>query len=296
LLGGVAVWVALVGVSLVSSAMGAEETKVKTKVNPTDGAEMVWIPGGEFMMGSDPAEIDRLWQKTGWAPIFKGDTTDEQPKHRVKVEGFWMYNYEVTAGQYRKFCKATGHAEPSHPSWGKQPDDHPVVLVSWHDAQGYCQWAEARLPTEAEWEYAAKGGEDRVFPWGNEWDRKKANSASFHVGKDLVHFALWMSEFAIKKPWETKVMTTPGGKFPANPYGLYDLAGNVWEWCEDWYDRYPDSTEKSENFGEKYRVVRGGGWFAFLLNRLRCGNRGWFDPEDPGLGSGFRCVVSGEDR
>jgi len=172
------------------------DTKTKTKTNLKDGAKMIWIPAGEFLMGSD-------------------ENDDEKPPHMVNLDGYWIYKYEVTVAQYRKFCNETGSNMPEAPSWGWQ-DDHPIVHVSWDNATAYTQWAGVRLPTEAQWEKAARGTDGRAYPWGNEWDATKcANS----VGQRLSS-------------------TKPIGSYPSDtsPYGALDMAGNVWEWCADWYD------------------------------------------------------------
>ena len=172
--------------------------RVEAGINPKDGAEMVWVPAGEFLMGSTDDEGVR----------------DERPQRKVYLDGYWMYKTEVTVAQYRKFCEATNREMPEAPEWGWK-EDHPVVNVSWHDAVDYAKWAGASLPTEAQWEKAARGTDGRVFPWGNEWDAGAcANSVS----------------------WSLKG-TKPVGSCPAgaSPYGCVDMAGNAWEWCADWY-------------------------------------------------------------
>ena len=125
-------------------------TVVQTRINPKDGAEMVFVPAGEFIMGSD---FD----------------TDERPPHAVMLDGYWIYKTEVTLGAYRKYCQQTGHATPPETGW-LQDDTHPVVFVSWEDAAAYAKWAGGALPSEAQWEKAARGTDSRIYPWGNEWD------------------------------------------------------------------------------------------------------------------------------
>jgi len=286
---------------------------IRTKVNPVDNAPMAWIEGGEFTMGSNVSDLEALMRRYRWdkawieyqVDIYVPDmqwsdyVLNETPGHRVTVEGFWMYRHEVTAAQYRDFCQATGHPVPPEKEWeywGRQPDDHPVIGVTWNDAQAYCKWANARLPTEAEWEYAACGGQRRVFPWGDRWDRSKANSASYHVGQDL-HASDDYGPFFNKHYGGTKVMTTPVGSFPANSLGLFDMAGNVSEWCEDQFDRYPGNRAQHPydhgpfGYARGSRVVRGG-WWGSLPYELRCTSRSPLAPVNKSTESGFRCVVS----
>ncbi|MCH8292693.1 formylglycine-generating enzyme family protein [Candidatus Poribacteria bacterium] len=206
---------------------------------PTVPKDMVRIPAGEFQMGSNDAD------------------SDEKPVHTVYVDAFFMDTHEVTVGQYKRFISATGHrALPDWVSKYSPTDRHPVVGISWHDAMAYAQWAGKRLPTEAEWEYAARGGlAGKEYPWGDTLTHDNANYPGTG-GRDQ---------------WK---YTAPVGSFPANGYGLYDMAGNVWEWCLDEYDKdfYANSESrnpvaggvsisdiiKSYNNSSKIRVVRGG--------------------------------------
>jgi len=130
------------------------------------------------------------------------------------VDGFWVGKCEVTVAQYREFCLATGQRMPYPPEWGWK-EDHPVVRVRWEDATAYCEWAEVRLPTEAEWEYVARGGKGHEYVMGD--------------GTPSPELAL------LEGDWYTGSTKTVGSD-AANPFGLHDLAGNVWEWCQDWYD------------------------------------------------------------
>jgi formylglycine-generating enzyme required for sulfatase activity len=233
----------------------------RADVNPNDGAEMVWVPAGTFTMGSTDADN----QAAG----------DEKPAHTVYLDGYWIYKTEVTVGQYKKFCAATGHAMPNLAD-GFSDDDHPIVDVSWNDAQAYCAWAGVKLPTEAQWEKAARGTDGRIYPWGNEFSTSKA----------------WTKESGATH-------TAPVGSFPdgASPYGCLDMAGNVCEWCQDWYGKdYYASSPSSNPTGPGYaegRVLRGGSWFSDSFY-CRCANR---DDPDPSLTLdiyGFRCVAPGQ--
>jgi formylglycine-generating enzyme required for sulfatase activity len=191
---------------------------------------MVAIPAGSFTMGNDAG----------------GD--DEKPAHPVDLPAFQIDRFEVTNAEFARFVQATGYQTDSerageNKTWrtyAEGRDNHPVVKVSWNDAAAYCQLAGKRLPTEAEWEKAARGTDSRLYPWGNDWDPARLN------GRD-----------------GGRRDTAPVGSFPAGagPYGTLDMAGNVWEWTADWYKAYPGNTRPSQYYGEKFKVLRGGGWF-----------------------------------
>jgi formylglycine-generating enzyme required for sulfatase activity len=206
----------------------ATTTAIPTTPRPAVEAAMIAIPAGEFTMGSD--------------------VEDERPPHAVLVDGFEMDKLEVTNQEFERFVQETGYVTDAEKagdtSWryyAKDKPQHPVVKVSWNDAVAYCGWAGKRLPTEAEWEKAARGTDARVYPWGNQWDAARANA------KEAGHRG-----------------TTAVGSFPAgaSPYGVLDMAGNVAEWTTDWFKAYPGGDFYSPYFGEKYRVIRGGGWFS----------------------------------
>ena len=208
-------------------------------VNPTDGSRLVHVPAGAFRMGND----------VGPPP--------ERPAHTVTLDGFFIAQHPVTNAQYRRFVAATGHRVPflddaraARENWDGQrrrpPDGrgaHPVVLVSWHDARAYCRWAGGRLPTEAEWEKAARGGlVGKNYPWGDEIGRDSAN-------------------------YDNPAGTTPVGRYPPNGYGLSDMAGNVWEWAADWYalEYYATSPDRNPHGPQtgRVKVLRGGAWLLF---------------------------------
>jgi formylglycine-generating enzyme required for sulfatase activity len=311
---------------------------------------MVWVPGGEFTMGTDDEQ--------GWA--------DEKPAHRVRVDGFWMDATEVTNAQFREFVEATGYVTtaekkpdvaelmrqlpPGTPpptpdklvpgalvftapagevnlkdfsrwwkwtpgaSWrhpegpasslaGK--DDHPVVHVSWDDAAAYAEWAGKRLPTEAEWEFAARGGlEGKPYVWGDERPTDRDVFAN-----------LWQGEFPrTNLAADGHERTAPVRSFAPNGYGLYDMAGNVWEWCADWYQRdlyqrrsgkdvivNPTGPRRSLDPARPFtpqRVQRGG---SFLCNdsycsRYRPSARHGCSPDTGMSHVGFRCAMTREAR
>jgi len=222
-------------------------------VNRQDGAEMVYVPAGEFLMGSKEGE----------------GASEEHPQHKVYLDGYWIYKTEVTVAQYRKFCQATGRQMP------REPDTHPVVNVNWDDATAYAQWAGAALPTEAQWEKAARGTDGRQYPWGNDWDAKKCYNS---VGGNA--------------PWEPK----PVGSYPdgASPYGTLDMAGNALEWCADWYDsKYYQSSPLRNPTGPATgtaRLQRGGSWYFDTPDFFRAAYRVTGLPTASFESWGFRCA------
>lgn len=276
-----------------------QKQKIAAQENPKDGASMHLLPGGEVVMGSAESEIDEQFRRQGYQKDWKKYALDEIPRHRQPVKSFFIYKYEVSNAQYQKFVAATEHAAPpywkgkSHPPGKGQ---HPVVEVSWEDAQAYCRWAGTRLPTEAEWEYAARGpapaGDKAgpIFPWGNDWDRSLANSASYHAGKDIVNDQLYRT-WSQKNDPASLPLTTAVGSFPkgASPFGVHDLAGNAWEWCADRYAPYKGNTASDPGADKKAHVVRGGSW-ANVPFHLRCADRNAFAPGARNLYIGFRCA------
>jgi iron(II)-dependent oxidoreductase len=205
-----------------------------------------------------------------------GGSPDEGPAHEVDVAAFQMDKFEVTNTDFATFVEATGYqtdAEKSGASriwrdeYGDGEDNHPVVRVTWNDAVAYCTWLGKRLPGEAEWEKAARGPEGFVYPWGNDWDPTQAN----------------VKESGLRG-------TTAVGSYPPNGYGLHDMAGNAWEWTSDWYQAYPGSTQDDPFYGEKFRVIRGGGWFEEAPQVVTY-NRNAADPEATANDDlGFRCA------
>ncbi|MFO7904895.1 MAG: formylglycine-generating enzyme family protein [Pirellulaceae bacterium] len=235
-------------VSLTRPSLGAER---RNPITNTIGMKLVLIPAGDFMMGSreTPEEVARA---VGGKPAY---FTDEQPSHRVRItKPFYLGTHEVTRGQFRQFIDDSGH-DPEG-SWRKvdfeQTDEHPVVGVSWNDATAFCKWLSRkesktyRLPTEAEWEYACRAG----------------STTYYFNGDDPEDLAL-IGNVAIRGS-EGYAYTAPVGKFRANGFGLYDMHGNVWEWCADWYDEayYKDSPSEDPAGPAtgSDRVVRGGCW------------------------------------
>jgi formylglycine-generating enzyme required for sulfatase activity len=238
-------------------------------VSPKDGAEMVYVPAGEFLMGSTDADIAALVKEH---PTWKAEElAGEQPLFRAHLPGYWIDKCEVTVARYRKFCRETGREMRPAPPWGWQ-DDHPIVNVMWYDASAYAKWAGKRLPTEMEWEKAARGTDGRQYPWGNAWDAGKCANGS------------------------NSSTTKPVGSYPAgaSPYGALDMAGNVYEWCADWgdreaYRRYAkgDLTPPSSGKG---KVRRGGSWVQSIPSLFRCAFRLSYLPDFRSVLNGFRCA------
>lgn len=323
------------------------EAKITPREGEPDKSEMVWIPAGEFVMGSAEA----------------GAMANEQPAHTVKLDGYWIDSHEVTNRQFEEFVKATGYlttaerkpdweelkksvppgtpeppadalvpgalvfhapsipvptndvsqwwswtpgADWKHPEGPKSSlegrENHPVVHVSWDDANAYATWAGKRLPTEAEWECASRGGlAGKRFTWGDDPPTEESLLAN-----------IWQGRFPNRNDrrdgWER---TSPVKTYPANGYGLHDMSGNVWEWCSDWYraDAYAkqaqkgevtnpkgpsDSWDPSEPYAQK-RVIRGGSFLCHITycESYRTAARRGNTPDTGMSHLGFRCVLSG---
>jgi formylglycine-generating enzyme required for sulfatase activity len=248
----------VIGVVLFITAGPADAQQ--QEITGKDGAPMVVVPAGEFTMGGNQGE------------------EDEKPPHRVYLDAFYMDKYEVTVGRYAKFLEATSMEAPLQWNVMHQPQhqDRPVTHVDWADAGTYCHWAGKRLPTEAEWEKAARGTDGRIYPWGN--DPPTRLHANFEKGNWNNHAAL------------VPVGTLNDGK---SPYGIYDLAGNVWEWVSDWKDRdyyksSPDHNPKGPERGD-LKVLRGGSWHDSPED-LRSADRHAVQPNNRSSHNGFRCA------
>ena len=263
----------------------------KSIVWERDGKEMVLVPADKFLMGTSQEQLAELKRRYKWDHEWM---RRETPQRRVYVEDFYIDKYLVTNAEYERFVEATSHVtEAEIEGWGwvweeslkkvegadwRHPSgpestiedrmDHPVVMVSWNDAAAYADWAGKRLPTEVKWEKAARGAQGWLWPWGNEWDERKANT--IEAGTHSI---------------------TPVGSYPAgaSSYGCLDMAGNVWEWMADWLKAYPGSDYMDKDLGEKYKVLRGGSWNGYG-DVTRCAFRVRFDPSNRGNDIGFRCV------
>ena len=217
-----------------------------------------------------------------------GDS-DEQPVHRVTLDSFWIDRIEVNNEQY-KICVDAGACQaPTTCDWGEptfedaSKADHPAVCVDWNGAQAYCEWAGARLPTEAEWEYAARGPEGNIYPWGDEFDGARLNFCDANCTLD------WR-ETNYDDGYER---TASAGSFEngASWCQALDMAGNVWEWVRDWYDAYSADAQTSPTGAGTgdYRVLRGGAWDTNPFD-ARSAHRSRDNPHYQGTSNGFRCT------
>ena len=237
-------------------------------INAIDGAELIWIPAGEFLRGS---------------PEGKG-ASDERPQKKIHLDGYWIYKYPVSLAQHEKYCQAIG--KEFKPTWGqsmhagpKAEDGKYPVLTNWYEAVDYARWAGAALPTEAQWEKAARGADGREYPWGDRWDPEKA------VGLERT-----VNRFSIG--------TMPVGSSPrgASPYGVEDMAGNCWQWVADWYEHEYYRTAPGRNptgpAAGTHKVLRGGD-SLFDERFCRSAARMVMPPHvRDWVKTGFRCVVA----
>ena len=246
---------------ITSGCAPAKPEAGETRTAEKDGMIQVYIPSGSFTMGSsldDPTADE-----------------DEKPSHNVLLDSFWIDRTEVTNAMYLRCISVDACAPPARSSYYEKPEfaQHPAIGISWPQAQDYCNWVERRLPTEAEWEKAARGTDERIYPWGN--DLPSIQHANFNHN---------LSE------------TSDVGNFPegASPYGVLDMAGNAWEWVADSYqpDFYSQSPEKNPitDSPVNRRVLRGGNWDS-NADGIRVTNRFWAFPGRNDT-DGFRCAQS----
>ncbi len=261
---------ALLSLVITLSMLGCSRHAVMTRPFPG----MIAIPAGRFVRGSNKVDAFEQAKELGSKPWYR----DEYPEHQLDLPLFYIDRYEVTNADYKGFIDATGWRPPASFIDHAVPpglERFPVSHVNWYEAERYCFWKGKRLPSEAEWEKAARGTDGREFPWGNHFDKEKFNSGNSERGDFL-----------------------PVGSFTANasPYGVMDMAGNVWEWTSDWYKAYPNATYQTEAYGVKQKVFRGGagsgvGHYALPLF-YRAAYRSSSVPEGAFSDLGFRCAKS----
>jgi formylglycine-generating enzyme required for sulfatase activity len=318
---------AAVSVTVLGVPAGAADNlppaKEKSSSKPTavDTKDMALIPAGNFTMGSDKEDASQQGKEFGNT---KPWYLDEHPQHKATVKAFYLDKFEVTNEQYRTFVQKTGHAPPDPwigsgyivslkkdklqkltveqlrnaatkifrldidtramqaPELLAAIDQRltamgklPVTEVNWYDAAAYCRGNGKRLPTETEWEKAARGETGQEFPWGNEWSPNMSNTGN--------------------QSWDDGVAPVGSYQNDKSPYGIFDMAGNVSEWVDDWYMAYDGATYVSEDFGKKYKVVRGAGWggeghYAISLFQ-RSAYRYYREPDATYNDIGFRCAI-----
>lgn len=283
--------------------------QMKYRVRDKDSVIMVLVPAGEFCMGYNGIWWERWYNRLNYHP-------GESPGHIVFLDSFWMDITEVTVGNFRKFINETHYITTAEEEgWGKvfypgpkdeewrvvagadwlHPhgpgtlaiDSEPVVQVSWSDAAAYCRWAGARLPTEAEWEKAARGDDERQYPWGNKFAGDRLNYSDINSPVARARDRYFNDGYSL---------LAPAGSYPEgrSPYGVMDMAGNVWEWVYDWYD---DNTYRSSVYQNPAgpeegtdKVMRGGSWYD--VSWVTTTIRHWNEPADRYSDLGFRCAAS----
>jgi formylglycine-generating enzyme required for sulfatase activity len=239
---------------------------VVPSVQPTG---MITIAPGEFIMGSSEKDIE--WAAKTFFSESLDYYRDETPQHTVHLQAYKIDITEVTMGQYRLYMEQTGKPAPKYMDNKRFNHNHqPVVGVTWQEAADYCATMGKRLPTEAEWEKAARGSDTRYYPWGNEPDTTQAN---------------------VRGKGDSYRYSSPVGlsQYGASPYGVLDMAGNAWEWTADWYQPHPGNAYPNNFYGEQFRVIKGGSWFS-NMDLARIAVRAKNLPGRRNNYVGFRCA------
>ena len=249
--------------------------------NPKDGLKYVWIPPGTFLMGCSPGDNEC--------------DDEEKPVHQVTLtKGFWMGQTEVTVGAYKRFAAATERQLPPpidlNPGWANQ--DMPMIGVTWSESRDYCQWARGRLPTEAEWEYAARGGspEARYGPLDDvAWYANNSSRQHMDIDKMLKQHD---ADYVLQRLEDNGGAPHPVGQKRANGFGLYDVLGNASEWVNDWHGYYQSGplTDPQGPTHGTFRDLRGGAWLK-VSSLVRVSARGWEDPTGRLASLGLRCAA-----
>ncbi len=236
---------------------------------PVQPTTMITIAPGEFTMGSSEKDIE--WAAQTFFSESLDYYRDETPAHTVNLPAYKIDITEVTIGQYRLYREQTGVPAPKFMDNDRfNQDSQPVVGITWQEAADYCATMGKRLPTEAEWEKAARGTDGRTYPWGNEPDETQAN---IRGKKDGYRYS------------------APVGldQYGISPYGIRDMAGNVWEWTADWYQPHPGNIHPNDFYGKQFRVIKGGSWFS-NMDLARITVRGKSLPDRRNNFLGFRCA------
>ena len=279
-------------------------------VHRGDGGAMVYVPAGYFLRGTTKAEAEALGRQFG---DFFGVET---PQRSIYLSAYYIDKFEVTNRQYGAFLDALerGDPHPLHPDAPPDKDytptywrdrrlnglDHPVTAVDWYDADAYCRWAGKTLPTEAQWEKAARGPDGLAYPWGDTWQASYSNNVESTFGHPVLGDRQWVLLLGNLDLDAMTGFTQAVGSFPqgASPYGAYDMGGNLWEWVrdryvKDYYHAAPSHDPPGPATDSPYRVLRGGCWSSHR-GKIRAAYRNYDLAADRHLEIGFRCVLAAE--
>ena len=255
---------------------------IKEYRNEKDNSILILIPAGEFIMGTADDDIEYILKTY---PETRREWFDpERPQRKVYLQNYYIGKYEVTNDQFKKFINESGYKAQGnwHDYSNAGRDKHPVAGVTWYDAEAYCKWAGLQLPSDAEWEKAARGTDGRMYPWGSKWDKNLCNNLTAD-----------MSDLVNSRTPGIECKTIPTGIIPgsASPFGVFDMAGNVWEWCDN-SSRKPANIYSGEsNLEEKNRIVRGGSWHGNTPFPFRCTSRLSRPANEASIYTGFRCSL-----
>lgn len=278
--------------SILNTSQQEKQAPSTPETRPADEMTMIYIPSGEFKMGSTEAEIEEAISlcQQHYSPCNHWYYKRESPQHLVSLDDFWIDQTEITNAQYQLCVNAGSCVEPSTCKKGESTfndlnkADHPVVCVNWEEAQNYCQWADARLPTEAEWEYAFRGEGNLIYPWGNSFDGSKLNYCD--VNCDQSH-----ADNAFDDGYQ---LTAPIGSYPAGESwaGLQNMSGNVSEWVSDWFGEYSADalSNPAGSASGSEKMVKGCSWF-FSPAYCRGAARPSIPPDTRFDYLGFRCAL-----
>ena len=264
-----------------------KNTGVATKINLAKGTtsisspkpqnEMILIPAGEFLMGSTEQQAIEAWQKNDGG-YDKEDYLAEYPRRKIMLGNFYIDKKEVSNSDYKAFVDATNHIAPA--LWSDQnlnSPSLPVIGVDWNDADSYCRWLGKRLPSEAEWEKAARSADGRIWPWGNAWDPTKDNHGNG-------------TEYGFDESDGYKYTAPVGAELGVSPYGILNMAGNAYEWVADDFNAYPENDKYAQqDFDKGFKVFKGGA-YTDGQSEQRPASRVGYQKDYKDVDVGFRCA------